>query len=70
MDTETPAAGPAPTSLLMWLGYRTAEDRIAAALDAAGFGAPTRERRSRRLSSPPNAMIPVPSQIQKANGLW
>lgn len=42
MDTETPAAGPAPTSLLMWLGYRAAEDRIAAALDAAGFGDITR----------------------------
>lgn len=42
MDPETPAADPAPTSLLMWLGYRAAEDRIAAALDAAGFGDITR----------------------------
>lgn len=43
MDPETPPAGPpAPTSLLMWLGYRAAEDRIAAALDAAGFGDITR----------------------------
>ncbi|UVE96523.1 MarR family winged helix-turn-helix transcriptional regulator [Dietzia sp. B32] len=42
MDPETPAADPAPTSLLMWLGYRAAEDRIAAALAAAGFGDITR----------------------------
>ena len=32
----------APTSLLMWLGYRAAEDRIVAALEAAGFGNITR----------------------------
>ena len=30
MDPEAPPADPAPTSLLMWLGYRAAEDRIAA----------------------------------------
>ncbi|MGN0101055.1 MAG: MarR family winged helix-turn-helix transcriptional regulator [Dietzia sp.] len=32
----------APTSLLMWLGFRAAEDRIADALAEAGFGDLTR----------------------------
>ena len=40
-DTAATSARP-PTSLLMWLGYRAAEDRIALALDAAGFGDITR----------------------------
>lgn len=43
MDPETPPGGPpAPTSLLMWLGYRAAEDRIVEALERAGFGDITR----------------------------
>ena len=32
----------APTSLLMWLGYRAAEDRIVGAIAEAGFGDLTR----------------------------
>ena len=32
----------APTSLLMWLGYRAAEDRIVSAIAEAGFGDLTR----------------------------
>ncbi|MDV8001537.1 MarR family winged helix-turn-helix transcriptional regulator [Rhodococcus sp. IEGM 1408] len=39
---QPPPGGPAPTSLLMWLGYRAAEDRIVAALEGAGFGDITR----------------------------
>ena len=45
MDRETaapPPGGPAPTALLMWLGYRAAEDRIVEAVAGAGFGDLTR----------------------------
>lgn len=37
MTTPPGVRGSAPTALLMWLGYRAAEDRITAALAAAGF---------------------------------